>query len=419
MQTSEQRGGAARLLGLGLMALMSTTAAGQDIETYVRAKEGAQVRVFQDANAKSVGTMAAGDLLRVHQSDVFDLPDGRRLAWHEVSSPKGFPVWVFGQYLTATGAKDVYAVTGNAVKMRPMPESSIASYPLRTTLRAGDRVLMMERSDATLPLESDWVRVWSPSTAKAWINAADTTAVKDTSAARLAFSQDLRVLPSAPVKSGADVARPVEGTSDKTAGTQAASVTGPRVPDEAYRSLNYGNTLLDNALKKGKSATEADFQPAIRAYNVVLDMAPAGSQVAGTATNQLERATMLQKLAALRDDLSTNERQNEATLRKLQQEQYEDQMKGLSNMGRFVGRGWVEKVTKGKEVRWYLRWAGDVVYEIECGSGRYDLKHFNGYQIGVIGTTVRNATPSTDTVVRQVSKLDVSRIEVIDGGRQL
>jgi len=35
------------------------------------------------------------------------------------------------------------------------------------------------------------------------------------------------------------------------------------IPEEAYRSLNYGNTLLSTAIKKGPAAAEADFDNAV------------------------------------------------------------------------------------------------------------------------------------------------------------
>ena len=412
MQNTVIRGGARGLLGAGLLALTSTGLQAQDTETYVRAAEGAQVRVFQDANAKALGPLAAGDLLRVHRSDVFDLPDGRKLTWHEVSSPRGFPVWVFGEYLAATGAEGVSAVTGNGVRMRPMPESSISSYPLRTTLSSGDRVQVIETS-------GDWVKVWSPPTAMAWVNASETTPERDVAGARSAWAKDLRVLANAPI-----AAEKTTGGATKTPtpseqpAKDDTAAKDPRVPGEAYRSLNYGNTLLENARKKGKAATEADFQPAIRAYDVVLDMAPKGTQVADTASRQKELAMMLQQVAALRDDLNQTERENEARLRKLREEQYEDAVADTISWGRFTGRGWVESVRKGKEVRWYLRWAGDIVYEVECGSGRYDMSMFEGYQIGVVGSMTRAASSSTEEAVGEVAMLDISSIEVIDGGRR-
>lgn len=416
MQNTVIRGGARGLLGAGLLALTSTGLQAQntDTETYVRASEGAQVRVFQDANAKALGPLAAGDLLRVHRSDVFDLPDGRKLTWHEVSSPRGFPVWVYAEYLAATGAEGVYAVTGNAVRMRPMPESSISSYPLRTTLSSGDRVQLIEDG-------GEWMKVWSPSTAQAWVNASETTPEADMAAARTAWAKDLRVLANAPIQA----AKP-EPAGSTGGGASAAEASAPatkasddpRVPGEAYRSLNYGNTLLENARKKGKAATEADFQPAIRAYDVVLDMAPAGTQVADTAMRQKELAMMLQQVAALRDELNQTEVDNEQRLRKLRDQQYASAVADTTSWGRFTGRGWVESVTKGKQVRWYLRWAGDVVYEVECGSGRYDLSMFEGYQIGVVGSMARGATSASDRSAGEVAMLDISSIEVIDGGRR-
>jgi hypothetical protein len=415
MLFNDHRARALLNLGAGLVAL-ATVASSQGAERYVHAKEGAEARVFQDANAKAVGKLAAGDLLRVHQEDVFDLPDGRRLAWLEVSSPKGFPVWVYGQYLAPTGADGIYVVTGNAVRMRPMPESSIASYPLRSTLRVGERVLMIERHDPSAALDQDWMHVWSPPTARAWVFAADTNPAGDMAAARRAWAQGLRSLPSATAAKSSDAGAPAGVSPVQLA--DVPKVAAKNVPDEAYRSLAFGNTLLDNARKKGKQAAEADFAPALRAYNVVLDMAPAGSQVAANAQRQKELALMLQEVAALRDDVDRADERNQARLAELQQQQLEAALEKTIHWGRFMGRGWVEKVKRGRELHWYLRWDGEIVYEIDCGTGRYDLSIFEGYQVGVMGSTVRAATPSTEEAVGEVALLDVSRIEVIEGGRR-
>ncbi len=436
-QSSKGRFVSSHLLHRGRTALVGVALAGavwaaprlQDggsVERYVRAKQGATVRVFQDRNAKAVTTLGAGDLLRVHRSDEFELPDGRRLVWYQVSSPRGFPVWVYGEFLTPTSTSSVYSVSGNGVHMRPMPESSIASYPLSTTLRAGEQVEFIERANPSLPLAKDWVKVWSPPTARAWIDASQTSPESDVEAGRKAWAAALRELPRAAVVQ-ASVAPGVRSAESGRSSSQAQSAEAKvekvpakpkaKVPEEAYRSLNYGNTLLENARKKGDQATEADFQPAIRAYEVVLGMAPKGSAVAETAQRQLELAQTCQELAGLREKLSSEEQRRVAERQRLIEEQRTEQLRDTASWGRFTGRGWVEKVREGRETRYYLRWSGEIVYEIECRSGRYDLDTFVGYQIGVIGSTTRVHTLSTDEKVGEVAKLDVSRIEVIDGGR--
>lgn len=394
-----------RTLAVAAIVCAQTTAQ----ETYVRAKTGAKVHVYQSEGSKPLTTLEAGDLLLVHDTKQFDLPDGRRLTWHQVSAPTGFPVWVFGQFLAPTGAEGVYSVTGEGVRMRPVPEASLASYPLRDTLSMGDRVLRIQRNDPNTALAEDWVKVWSPATARAWVTGLNVTSVADSAAARAAWAKEVRVLPNAPVKVATE-----EAGSKTDDGPAAAS---PKVPTEAYRSLKYGDTLLENARKLKNEATEADFDPAIRAYNVVMEMAPKGSQVHTTARNQREMAEMLQEVAKLRDDLAEAESRDRQRLRDLQEDQYNDRIKNTITMGRFTGRGWVEAKMEGRNKRWYLRWSGDVVYEIDCGSGRYDLSMFEGYQVGVTGSTVRSATPSTTTEIGQVAMLDVARIEVLDGGK--
>jgi len=399
------------------------TARAQDAERYVRAENGAQLRVFQDANARTVTTLGAGDLLRVHDENTFSLPDGRTLVWYEVSAPKGLPVWVFGEYLAKTNARDVLAVTGDAVRMRPSPESSIASYPLRSMLNRGQRVLFVERHDPSAAFGADWIRVWSPPEARAWIDASETQPVTDAVAARQEWQRDLRVLPRAEAKpqpaesEGTEPADPGEasGSEPAQADQDQGAGGGDDIPDEAYRSLAYGETLLQNARKKSTSASEADFAPAIRAFEVVLDMVPENSPVAENARLQLDRAQTLADLAAARDELRHLEERRAERLEKLLSDQKDAAVKDTVHWGRFMGRGWVVRKRTPDGTRYYLRWGGETVFEISCESGRYDLDLFEGFEIGVRGTMLRQAMQATEEEGALVALLDISRIEVISG----
>lgn len=399
-------------------AVLSEPGSGQDGERYVRAAAGAQVRNFQDAQGKVVATLEQGALLLVH---------GESVGFLEVSSPAGFPVWVFGEFLAETGAEGVLRATGNGVRMRPLPDSDVSSYPLTTKLSRGERVQFIERADPSLPLQQDWVKVWSPPDARGWVAAGETTPVADAAAAAAEWKRSVRELPDEPAPQAAApapkaAAAPAPAAAASASGAAAAgrsdepAAPAQEVPEEAYRSLAYGDTLLENALKKGKGAVEADFDRAIKAYEVVLGMAPAASQVAVAADRQLTEARLHASMAAARAEVADVARRQEEMLDELRRENEVDALKDTAHWGRFMGRGWVERARIAQEDRWFLRWGGEIVFEVTCMSGRYDMSVFEGYEIGVKGTTLRPATAATEEAEAQVTLLDVTRVEVISGG---
>lgn len=424
---------------VGLLALLAATgspASAQDAaERYVRAHEGAKVYNYQDYRGNVVTELAAGSLLRVLEEHQYSTPNGDR-AWLEVSAPGGLPVWVFGKYLEETGTPDVLRSTAPGVRMRPIPDSSVAALPLRSMLDQGERVEFLERADSTRAFAEDWIKVWAPS-ARGFVALETVDAEPDLAAARAEWQRKARVLPDVPraATAGSKAAVPA-GTSGAAvpAGTSGAAVPagapkgetpvtngavtrqeGAKVPDEAYRSYNYGNTLLANALKKGSTAIEADFDEAIRAYRVVLDMVPEESSLADQARDRLEKAEAHQTIAAARGEIARAEERRLEWLEELKQEREDRTLAETVHWGRFMGRGWVEAVEQANETHYFLRWSGEITFEIACQSGRYDLGLYEGYEIGVMGSLLRERILPTETTVAQEALIDVSRIEVISG----
>ena len=403
------RAGSLGLIQFASLVLLGTsTALAQEASEvqYVRVTEGATVRNFQDQQGKPVGSLKAGDLLRVHSSSV---------GFYEVSSPSGFPVWVYGEFLARTGIENVLQVTGSGVRMRPLPNSSIESYPLATKLSRGDLVELIKRSNPEADLAGDWVQVWSTPSARGWVAEGEVHVESDLTAAQAGWGKGLRNLTYkayAPQdkKANTEAAPPENNQADN-----ADSGAGKDIPQEAFRSLAYGNTLLGNALKKGRDAEQGDFDRAIAAYEVVLGMAPEDSMVSRTAEEKLKEAKTHQTLAAVREELRTAELRQAEMLRIWRDEQKKKELERTSHWGRFSGRGWVERQTEGPEVHYYLRWGGEVVFEIACTSGRYDLGVFEGYEVGVRATTLRERTMGLDGADDAPALLDISRLEVISG----
>jgi hypothetical protein len=393
------------LLALGLGLASAATAVAQEPEiaagSYVRAKDGAVVRNFRDEKGKAVTHLEAGTLLLVHQEN---------RNYYEVSSPTGFPVWVFGQYLAETGTEGVLKVMGSGVRMRPLPELSVDSYPLSTKLNRGDLVQFIERADPGLSFAADWIQVWSVPHAHGWVSSTEVDAANDQEVAGREWTDSLRGLVDVPMK----VAPAVAAEPDEEAAAKQTPGDSAKIPEEAYRSLAYGKTLLKGAMKKGQDATEADFESSIRAFHTVLEMVPESSIMAAEANTKLMEAKAYQTSAATRATLAAVEKRQEEMVAEWAEAKRREELRSTDLMGRFMGRGWVRKTGRGDDARYFLYW-DDTVQEISCESGRYDLDLFLGYELGVRGMILRAASMATDDMPAEVSLLDVSRLEVISG----
>lgn len=386
--------------GLVLSALASSA---QDVQSYARATAGATVRNFQDKQGKPVLQLEEGQLLQVHSESVGFL---------EVSAPKGFRVWVFGEFLAPTGSEDILTVRGSGVRMRPLPSSSVDSYPLGTKLSSGDLVQFIERADPETAFEQDWVQVWSTPQARGWVLASQVIQELDVSGAAKEWESKLRTLEHVPFQKPASVTSitPVAAAQDA-----AATPAPPKIPQEAYRSLAYGKTLLNNALEKGRAAGQVDFEKPIDAFEIVLKMAPEGTIVSQDAAEKLKEARTHQTLAAVREELRNAEARQAEMLRIWREEQRMKELERTPHWGRFSGRGWVEEIAMGVETHYFLRWGGEIVFELSCMSGRYDLSLFEGYEVGVRATTMRERTMGAEGAGDEPALLDVSKIEVISG----
>ncbi|HIK61059.1 MAG TPA: hypothetical protein EYF98_10270 [Planctomycetes bacterium] len=391
-------------LGLGLAA--AAMAAPQEPEiaagSYVRARDGAVVRNFRDEKGKAVHDLDAGSLLMVHSENS---------NYYEVSSPVGFPVWVFGKYLTETGTEGVLKANGNGVRMRPLPDSSLDSFPLTTRLNRGDLVQFIKRADSSRSFDADWIQVWSVPQAHGWISTTEVDAVNDQAVAGREWTDSLRGLVDVPVKW---VAPAVVAKPDEEASTEQVPADSGKIPEEAYRSLAYGKTLLKGAMKKGSAAVETDFDSSIRAFDTVLGMVPETSIVAAEAQSKLMEAKAYQTSAATRASLATVEKRQEEMVAEWAEAKRREELRSTELMGRFMGRGWVRMTGRGDDARYFLYWDG-TVQEISCESGRYNLDLFVGYELGVRGMIMRAASMATDDMPAEVSLLDVSRLEVISG----
>jgi len=382
-------------IALGLCMFSSGALAAQDV-TYVRAKDAnVKVRNYPDRQALSVRTLDKGNLLRVHSESV---------GFYEVEVPGGLAVWVFGAYLENTSEPGVLKATGNGVNMRPQAGSTSAHMPIKRKLKRGDLVKYIDRADPTKAMAEDWVKVWSPEDARAWVQATETEAVTNAAAAATEWANIAPRIPNKPKPA------PVTTGAQNAGGSKPVPVE-PQVTDEARTALVQADGLLEEA----RTSAAADFSPVINAYEKVLTLAPAGSTTYALAETGLKKATIQAGIVAERANIAAELAKRQSELERLAQEERDRQRLNDPLMGRFIKRGWLEQRKVGGENHYFMTWNGETVCEVVVTDGRYDLEQFTGFEIGVMGTTVRPEQPSGLGTVAQVRMLNLYRIEVISG----
>lgn len=391
------------LVGAGLVALggSSGTASAQDSSAprYVRAKEGIQVRNFQDMQGLAFHMLESGELMRVHKRS------SGKVLFLEVSLPGGFPVWVFGKYLQDTGAQGVMRVSGRYVNMRPRPDSSAASLPLRERLMTGNTVAFISRRDPVLPLAQDWVQVWSPESARAWVRASDVI-VEDAPGVVAEYLAAIRQMANVPK---ATTSKP------KPAYVATPRVAIPKVSDAVIEALAKADSMLQAATRTGLPSA-AELGAVESAYRKVLAGAPARSHTRALAAQQMERVSVLRGLADVRAELAADKIANASRLDQLAVEQSKSELKNTVSWGRFHARGWLEREEKIRgDVHYYVRWDGMRQAELVCGQGRYDLEAFVGFQLGVQGHTRRPAQAASLGGPAMAQVIDVYKVEVVAG----
>lgn len=385
---------------------------------YVRAKDGgAKLLNIQDKlNGLVLENVASKGVLAVW---------GEQAGYLNVSSPGGFPVWVFGEYLEPTSETGIAKVTGSNVLMRPMPSSDVSSYPLAMRLQVGDSVRVIGRSDAKKALAEDWVQVLAPETARGWVLASDVQPLDGT--------DDPKALWKAATKSEID-ARPALalGTAskgdaksspgeivkaDKPAAKDAKKPDAAKKPDTAAKSdakpaddVSAKLAAADKLFEAAKASQTPNFASAKAAYQKVIEGNAKGA-AADTARARLDEINVREEIVAIRNDAKLIESQRSEKLDDAQKRLREASYSTDPMWGRFQTRGWLERVVEeGSAPRFVVRWADKVVAEVVCTNGRYDLGVFENFEVGVLGAVQRNAVAGGAP-----ARIDASRLEVISG----
>jgi hypothetical protein len=380
--------------------------AAKELVRYLRAGEqGAKAYNLPDPQAVVVLDVAPGGVLAVH---------GERNGWLDVEAPGGFKVWVFGEFLAVGDEPGTVRVQGNDVRMRPRPSSDVDSYALAQKLGRNQKLTVIARRDETLPLASDWVQVWSPAGARAWVNASDTVALEAGASGTALWAAASKEALEA--RKPADV---VDAASPKAAeaGAPAAEAAGASkaAPQDAKAALERADKLFLAEKSKEASNGAPDYAAVTAAYQEVLDMAPKAS-VSELAAARLSEVKLQEEAYLLRRDIEF-----ERSRRQAEADAARERMKDAGNRdpyyGKFVTRGFVERraVPGAKDPIWMLRWSGADAAELVCFYSRYDLSIFEGFEVGVDGSVLAQGQEASSSSPARAQRIDVKRIEVLSG----
>ena len=119
----------------------------------------------------------------------------------------------------------------------------------------------------------------------------------------------------------------------------------------------------------------------------------------------------IQEAKALESDLESEKTRRTEDLLTRQRRIWEESRKRDPLIGRYDARGVLERKSRaGEPHRYVLRWGPDLVCEVRCESGRYDLDLFAGYELGLKGLLTYS---SPDALLVERPVLEVGRIEVL------
>lgn len=376
---------------------------------------GTKARNLPDSGAQVVLDVPAESVLAVY---------GERAGWSEVEAPGGFKVWVFGEYLRATSETGVLEVSASGVNQRPSPSSGADAYPLKPVLARGARLTFVSRKDDSKPLSEDWIQVYSAPGTRAWVPTSELVALaagRDGAAAWAkavveASKRPTVAVPGASLSTATPKSDATKGDKPAGEGTAAAASGAGSAPERAREMIRTADKKLDGERAKLKSGVAPDFAGVRKLYEEAVLYAGDDKDLGDTLKNRLAEVDTLADAAKLRREMEAKLAETEAAKAARDRKVKEAAAVRDPFAGRFDARGWVEKVTfAGQPTSYRLRYGGEVVAEIVCNSGRYDLDVFLNFDVGVNGLELRTEQPGTTGIATTPRVLDARRIEVISG----
>jgi len=391
--------------------------AGRTPLRYERVTKNARLRNVASRDGAIVADLTPGTLVAVYED---------RTGFMSVEVPGGMGVWIYGKYARETEVLGVLEITAQNINMRPLPSSDVSSFPLKEKLHRGDRVRVITRANPGRPLESDWVKVWSPAGTRAWLAPGSTErigsseegralwvgAASSANAAKPALASATK--PSArPAAASAKTSATVDAAAAPEAGTRGRAATQSAGP-EAHTSMEQAEGLMAD-IRAGRSQ---DFEAARSGFERVIELAPRTVD-AGIAQARLDELAARQDVVRLENDMRAFEQRRHEEIARAQAELATVQKSRDPLWGRLQARGWLEREDRGEAGTFYvIRWAGKVTTEIVCTSGRYDLSIFEGFEVGITGVTTRAPIEASIGQSARPVRLDAARIEVISGRYQ-
>lgn len=362
---------------------------------YVRPKSGA-VKLYNLADKKGevVLTLPADGILAVYSE---------RAGFLEAEAPQGLEVWIYGKFVKPTADPSLIEVTDNLL-MRPLPSSDEKSYPLAQRLHKGERVRVIARADEKKPLKEDWIKIYSPPGTHAWVQASDTEPLAAGTNAAAAWASAVK---------SAQAAALAASSSTTAAASAAVATDATKSADEAAAKPGVTSDALEAAqklLNAAKASPTPDYAPARAAFEKIVEAAPK-TTVADSARLALDKISVLEEIERLKHDAKLVDAKRQDELEKANARLRELSVKQDPMWGRFQARGWVERDGD----RFWIRWSGKNAAEIECQSGRYQLADYAGFEVGVMGVTMRAAIAQNGATASQPPLINVTRIEVISG----
>ena len=384
------------VLLLVLLGLAAPAHAAQESEAPARfariASDDAVVRNLADEKGIAILEPRAGTLVAVY----------RELAgWLEVEVPGGYVAWVHGDYLRPTDTPGISEVTNNAVNVRPLPKSTVDSFPLPQRLHAGDRLRVLPLGADDQPDDPKWVKIQTPPGVHAWIR---TTAVADLSAGEDGKALWREALARAAEARPVEAAAPRPAAAEASAGASALEGTSARADAEALALVERAQALL----AKDPERVGLDYA-AVLALLDEADALSSSGDVQLRAQGLRERALAYQKIDEVRAELESARDQRVAELEAKQREVLEASRRKDPLGAAFLVRGTlVRNVLPDGSPRYFVTFGGETLSELLCTSGRYDLDLFAGYEVGVQGTELQSASGT-----REVPAVETERLEVL------
>lgn len=368
----------------------------------------AAVRTLADKQAPAVLRPAMGTVLRI--------VGAKKAAFVPVQAPGGFPVWIHGSLVKTTTEASVLEITANAVNQRPLPSSEQVSFPLAVRLHAGDKVRVIARNDASKPLAEDWVQVWSSAESFGWIledEVGEVQAGGDKMWNDALAALGARTVTAEEAKQGTEGAKPGEVRADGTDANGSRPVVTP-ITSERIAQARAALDKADSELVALRTQEAPDLSGVRAAYAQVAE-AKVSTDLTARAQAGLAVVDAIESAKALESDLEAEKARRLESLMQKQRQMWEESRRRDPLGGRFDARGVLEvQARAGEEPRYVLRWGPDLVCEVRCSSGRYDLDLFASYELGLKG--VLDYTDQT-ALLKERPVLDLARIEVLSRRR--